>query len=165
MVDVAYVFMKKLKIPNVELRTELIPRIQVAAGLVYHDGRYLIAKRRPQAHLGGLWEFPGGKQETGESLEECLARELREELGIEIARPALFRIIRHRYRDKVVELHFFRCRLKGGQPRPLGCEDFRWVTASDLRHYRFPPADQPLIEALERETADVFRTERGSNDP
>jgi 8-oxo-dGTP diphosphatase len=125
--------------------------IQVAAGLVLHDGRYLIAKRRPQMHLGGLWEFPGGKRETGESLEDCLARELREELGIEIAAPVLFRVIRHEYRDKTVELHFFRCGLKSGTPMALGCEDFKWVTASELPQYQFPPADRPLVEALERE--------------
>jgi 8-oxo-dGTP diphosphatase len=127
------------------------PRIQVAAGLVLHDGRYLIAKRHAQTHLGGLWEFPGGKRETGESLVSCLSRELREELGIEIASPVLFRTIRHRYCDKEVELHFFRCRLKSGHPRPLGCEDFRWVTVGELRQYEFPPADRPLIEALEVE--------------
>ena len=164
MVDSAFVYMKKLKTTNVDPPTELMPRIQVAAGLVYHDGRYLIARRRPQVHLGGLWEFPGGKQEASESLEKCLARELREELGIEIARPVLFRVIRHRYPDKVVELHFFRCRLKGGQPKALGCEDFRWITSGELRQYRFPPADQPLIEALEREATDVRKAERlGSN--
>jgi 8-oxo-dGTP diphosphatase len=136
---------------------DLQARIEVAAGLVFQDGRYLIAKRRAQTHLGGLWEFPGGKRETGESLKDCLARELREELGIEITGPVLFRVIRHRYRDKVVVLHFFRCRLKSGYPKPLGCEDFRWVTVGELRQYEFPPADRPLIEALEDEQNRVTR--------
>jgi mutator protein MutT len=154
MFDGAFVFMKRFRSSNVEPRTDLIPRIEVAAGLILHDGRYLIAKRRIQTHLGGLWEFPGGKRETGESLEDCLARELREELGIEIASPVLFRKIRHRYRDKTVELHFFRCGLKSGHPRPLGCEEFRWVTVGELRQYDFPPADRPLIEALEQEEQD-----------
>ena len=83
--------------------------IQVAAALIVHEGRYLITQRRADVHLGGLWEFPGGKRESGESLEDCLRRELREELGIEISLPVLFRVIRHDYPEKSVELHFFKC--------------------------------------------------------
>ena len=131
--------------------------VQVAAGLILRDGRYLIAKRCPETHLGGLWEFPGGKRESGESLEECLARELKEELGIDITSPDLFRVIRHNYRDKSVELHFFRCGLRSGQPKPLGCEDVKWVTVKELSLYEFPPADRPLIEALQQEQAQCDR--------
>ncbi|TLY30105.1 MAG: NUDIX domain-containing protein, partial [Nitrospirae bacterium] len=69
--------------------------IQVAAGLILHEGRYLIAQRKVGVHLGGLWEFPGGKCEPGESLEDCLRRELREELGIEITTLVPFHVIRH----------------------------------------------------------------------
>ena len=123
--------------------------IQVAAGLIVRDGRYLITRRRTGTHLGGLWEFPGGKREPGESLTDCLRRELREELGIDVALPVLFRVIRHAYPGKTVELHFFHCSISGGEARALDCEEFRWVTPEELTDYEFPPADRPLLEALQ----------------
>lgn len=102
-------------------------RIQVAAGLILREGRYLIARRKAGVHLEGLWEFPGGKCEPGESPEGCLRRELREELGIEITTPIPFRVIRHEYPEKTVELHFFRCSIRDGQAQALDCDDLRWV--------------------------------------
>lgn len=123
--------------------------IQVAAGLILREGRYLIAQRKVGVHLGGLWEFPGGKCERGESLEDCLRRELREELGIEITTPVLFHVIRHEYPEKTVELHFFRCSIRDGQACALDCEDLRWVAPDELTKFEFPPADQPLIQALQ----------------
>lgn len=122
--------------------------IQVAAALIVREGRYLITQRNAGVHLSGLWEFPGGKREPGESLETCLRRELREELGIEVTEPVLFRVIRHAYQEKTVELHFFRCLLVSGLPRPLGCADLRWVTPEELTRFPLPAADQPLVEAL-----------------
>jgi mutator protein MutT len=88
-------------------------------------------------------------------LVDCLHRELREELGIEVRNLRPYRTIRHRYPEKTVELHFFRCQLKAGKPQMLGCDAFRWVSPQELRNYEFPPADQPLIEALQREEKDV----------
>ncbi|MGH7205699.1 MAG: 8-oxo-dGTP diphosphatase MutT [Nitrospiraceae bacterium] len=123
--------------------------IQVAAGLILREGRYLIARRKVGVHLGGLWEFPGGKCEPGESLEDCLRRELREELGVEITTPVPFHVIRHEYPEKTVELHFFRCSIRDGQARTLDCEDLRWVALDELTKFEFPPADQPLIRALQ----------------
>ena len=125
--------------------------IEVAAGLILYDGRYLIAKRRSGVHLAGLWEFPGGKRERGETLEDCLRRELFEELSIRIDEPVPFRMVRHEYPEKTVELHFFRCAIEAGQPRPLDCAEIRWVYPSELGQYQFPPADRPIIEALQRE--------------
>ena len=122
--------------------------IQVAAGLILREGRYLIARRKADTHLGGLWEFPGGKREEGESLEACLRRELQEELGIDVTAPVHFRVIRHEYREKTVELHFFRCAISRGEVAALDCEEVRWVTPDELPEYEFPPADRPLIEAL-----------------
>ncbi len=124
--------------------------IQVAAALIMMNDRYLLTRRKAGVHLEGLWEFPGGKRESGESMEECLRREVREELGIEIDDPSLFKIIRHEYPEKTVELHFFRCSVRGGDPRPLGCADLRWVKPEELAHYPLPPADEPLVEALQK---------------
>ncbi|NKB81738.1 MAG: NUDIX domain-containing protein [Nitrospirales bacterium] len=122
--------------------------IQVAAALIEQDGRYLITQRKTDVHLAGLWEFPGGKRERGESLEACLRRELLEELAIEITSPVLFMMHRHAYPDKNVELHFFRCALMRGQPRALGCAGFCWVKPEDLSNYPFPPADAPVVARL-----------------
>jgi 8-oxo-dGTP diphosphatase len=127
---------------------DTIQPIQVAAALIVQEGRYLLTQRRAGVHLGGFWEFPGGKRESDESLEDCLRRELREELDIEIAQPVPFRVIRHDYPEKAVELHFFRCSILSGLPRPLGCADLRWVAPEELAQFPLPPADQPLVEAL-----------------
>jgi mutator protein MutT len=126
--------------------------VEVAAGLICQEGRYLIAKRPPGVHLAGHWEFPGGKREQGESLEECLQRELLEELNIKIDVPIPFQIIRHEYPEKIVELHFFRCTIETGSAGPVNCAEIRWVSPHEMGRYRFPPADRPIIEALQKET-------------
>jgi mutator protein MutT len=125
--------------------------VEVAAGLICHEGRYLIAKRKAGVHLAGFWEFPGGKREPGETLEECLQRELFEELSIRIDTPIPFRIVRHEYSEKTVELHFFRCAIEAGLAAPLDCAEIRWVYPHELREFQFPPADHPIIEALRHE--------------
>lgn len=131
--------------------------IEVAAGLISREGRYLIAKRKAGVHLAGLWEFPGGKRESGETLEECLRRELFEELSIRIDWPIPFQIIRHDYREKTVELHFFRCAIESGQPAPVDCAEIRWVFPHELDHFEFPPADQPVIRSLQRTAIEQTR--------
>lgn len=125
--------------------------IEVAAGLIRHDGRYLIALRKPGVHLAGFWEFPGGKRETDESLVECLQRELFEELGVRVDLPIPYRIVRHDYPDKTVELHFFRCAIEEGKPAPVDCAEIRWVLPEELTQFEFPPADRVIIEALQRD--------------
>jgi phosphoribosylglycinamide formyltransferase-1 len=119
--------------------------IQVAAGLVFRDGKLLITQRHHQAHLGGLWEFPGGKREEGESFQECLVRELREELGIEVAVGEEVEVVIHSYPEKTVELRFFRCQWQANEPQPLGCPAFKWVTAQQLSEQEFPTADARLL--------------------
>jgi len=143
---------KKVEKPDPSRLTDHASRqtIQVAAGLILHEGRYLITRRKAGTHLGGLWEFPGGKREPGESLEACLRRELREELGVEITAPARFYVVCHDYPEKRVELHFFRCTIQGGHGRAVDCEDVRWVTPEELTKFEFPPADGPMIIALQR---------------
>jgi mutator protein MutT len=125
-------------------------RIEVSAGLVFHDGRLLIAQRKPDAHLGGLWEFPGGKREPGETFEACLVRELKEELAITIEVGELIEEISHDYPDKLVLLRFFRCRLVSGEPQAIGCHALAWVTRDNFRAYPFPAADAALLDKLDR---------------
>ena len=123
-------------------------RIEVSAGLVFREGRLLITQRRPQDHLGGLWEFPGGKREPGESFEACLRRELQEELGIDVEVGAVVQEISHDYPDKAVYLKFFLCRWLRHEPRAIGCHAFAWITSTELNDYAFPAADARLLETL-----------------
>ena len=125
----------------------------VAAALVFRGGKLLITQRNAEAHLGGLWEFPGGKREPDETFEECLARELREELGIEVIVGELVESLTHQYPDKAVHLRFFRCRWLEHEPQPLGCAAFKWVTAGELNRYAFPAADARLLETLRQDDA------------
>jgi len=122
--------------------------IEVSAGLIFRNGLLLITQRHADAHLGGLWEFPGGKREAGESFEQCLARELREELGVEVSVGALFETVTHAYPEKTVHLQFHFCRIVRGEPRPLGCAALRWVNRLELDDYTFPAADARLLIKL-----------------
>ncbi|WCJ59604.1 8-oxo-dGTP diphosphatase MutT [Fontisphaera persica] len=124
-------------------------RIEVAAGLIFRHGRLLIAQRRRGDHLGGAWEFPGGKREPGESYEACLARELQEELGVQVQVGELVESVDHDYPEKKVHLRFFLCRLLHGEPHPLGCAAVAWVSREELTRYHFPPADARLLAKLQ----------------
>lgn len=125
-------------------------RVEVSAALLFHEGRLLITRRRAQDHLGGLWEFPGGKREPHETFEQCLARELREELGIDADIGALVESLTHAYPEKTVHLRFFRCAMQAASaaPRPLHCDALAWVTARELAHHEFLAADARLIGRL-----------------
>jgi mutator protein MutT len=132
---------------------DLRPVIEVAAGLVFRQGRVLITQRPPGGHLAGWWEFPGGKREADETFEACLVRELREELGIEVAVGGLIEAVDHAYPERAVHLRFFRCAWLANEPRPLGCQALAWVGREDLMGYRFPPADERLLLRLRAEPA------------
>ena len=124
--------------------------LEVAAGLLFRHGRLLITQRPPGAHLAGLWEFPGGKREPAETMAECLRRELREELGVEVDVQERVERITHAYPEKTVQLEFYRCTLRQGEPQPLGCAALRWITRDELPAIAFPPADARLLEHLVR---------------
>ncbi len=127
--------------------------IDVAAALIFRDGKLLITRRQARAHLGGLWEFPGGKREPHETFEQCLVREIHEELGVAIAVGGRFESITHAYPEKTVRLEFFICRLPAGEPRPLGCEALQWVAGPELADYEFPAADARLLQKLQNSPA------------
>ncbi|MGA3285494.1 MAG: 8-oxo-dGTP diphosphatase MutT [Verrucomicrobiota bacterium] len=122
--------------------------IDVAAALIFRAGKLLITQRHADAHLGGLWEFPGGKREPDETFEQCLVRELREELGVEISVGELFEEVVHAYPEQTVHLKFFVCRLEDGEPAPLDCAALKWVGKPELNEYTFPAADARLLDKL-----------------
>jgi 8-oxo-dGTP diphosphatase len=128
--------------------------IVVAAAVISRDGRYLVTRRLEGTHLEGLWEFPGGKIEPGESHEDCLRREIREELGTSLAVGAPLLSTRHDYGVKLVELHFFDCVLEG-EPKALLGQQVRWVSRAELRSLEFPAADAALIDYLAADRSDV----------
>lgn len=125
------------------------PHYDVTAAVIRHeDGRFLIAQRRPDAMLGGLWEFPGGKCQPGEALPDCLRREIREELSLEIEVGQYLTTIQHGYTHFRISLHVFECRHLVGEPRALDCADWRWVGLSELENFAFPVTDQKIIQLL-----------------
>jgi mutator protein MutT len=123
-------------------------RLEVAAGLIFRDGKLLIAQRLAGGHLAGLWEFPGGKREDGETFEECLRRELLEELGVEVEVGALVEELTHDYPDRSVQLRFYRCRWLRHEPQALHCQALAWITADQICQYEFPAADARLLARL-----------------
>jgi len=123
--------------------------IEVAAALIRDSaGRYLITQRRRGSHLEGLWEFPGGKLEAGESPPRALRRELGEELGAAFEIGKLVETVRWEYPDRTIILHFYDCRVESGVIEPREGQAMLWVAPDRLGTYDFPPADRALIERL-----------------
>ena len=122
--------------------------VKVAAGLVFKDEKLLITKRLKNIHLGGMWEFPGGKLELGESYEICLKREMFEELGVKVNVSYEFEEVLHRYSEMTVLIKFFICSLSSGTPKAIQCSEFQWINRRDLTRYNFPAADIKVINQL-----------------
>jgi A/G-specific adenine glycosylase len=124
------------------------PHFDVVAGVIWRRGRILIDQRPAEGLLGGLWEFPGGKVQSGEAHEEALAREVREELGIQIAVGRLLDTIRHAYSHFRITMRVFECRYVRGRTRAIGCAAFRWVRPAEMGPFAFPRANQRIIQRL-----------------
>ncbi|MEB3349822.1 MAG: 8-oxo-dGTP diphosphatase MutT, partial [Cyanobacteriota bacterium] len=111
-------------------------------------GRVLIDQRLNEGLLGGLWEFPGGKQEPGEPITATIARELTEELAITVAVEEELISLEHAYSHKRLRFVVHLCRWLAGEPQPLACQQVRWVAPADLSNYPFPAANARIIAAL-----------------
>ncbi len=122
----------------------------VACALVDGDGRVLVARRPEGRRMAGLWEFPGGKLEPGETPEACLIRELREELGIDTEESCLapFTFASHAYADFHLLMPLYVCRIWRGLPRAREGQELRWLRPKDLERLPMPPADRPLVAML-----------------
>jgi len=119
----------------------------VVAAIVEDHGRYFVTRRQKGVHLEGLWEFPGGKIEPGESLVAGLRRELKEELGTEVEIGGEIFAVTHDYADRRVELHFLSCTFLNAPVALLG-QEMRWVERENLKSLKFPPADDELVQIL-----------------
>lgn len=123
--------------------------IVVAAAVVIRDTRVLLTRRAEGQHLAGMWEFPGGKLEDGESPEEALARECREECGIDVEVGEILDVTHHRFPKKDVLLLFYRCELRGGEVLHLQVADHAWVLPTELDRYPLPPADDRVVARIQ----------------
>jgi 8-oxo-dGTP diphosphatase len=125
------------------------PLIRLVAAVIEKDGKYLITQRRATAVLPGLWEFPGGRVEEGETDEAALGRELKERLGVEVSVKQRMAHRVHTYQGYSVDLNLYQAEiLDQATPRPLRVADAKWVPSNEFEKYPFPAADQPTTDLL-----------------
>jgi 8-oxo-dGTP diphosphatase len=127
------------------------PHKIIGVGVIWNDtGKILIDRRLPQGTMGGLWEFPGGKVEPGETVEDCIQREIQEELGIEVEVGDCLITIDHTYTHLRVTLTVHHCRYLTGVPQPIECDEVCWVGLDELEKFDFPEANTQIIAALKQ---------------
>lgn len=124
------------------------PHYDIAVGIVWNDDRLLMVRRPTSGMLGGLWEFPGGKQEKNESLERCLEREIQDEMQVEVDVLAHFRTVPHAYTHFKITLHAFQCRYLAGQPSPKTAADWDWLEPEQVTALALPKSNKKILEAL-----------------
>ncbi|NEQ40965.1 MAG: 8-oxo-dGTP diphosphatase MutT [Okeania sp. SIO3I5] len=129
----------------------ILPHKLIGVAVIWNEaGKILIDKRKPGGSFGGLWEFPGGKKEVGETIEDCIKREVLEELGIEVAVEEHLITIDHNYPEIRVTLHVYHCRYLCGIVKAIECDEFRWVTLDEIDRFTFPQANEQIITALKK---------------
>ena len=122
--------------------------IKVICGIIYFNNKIFIARRKEGKTMAGKWEFPGGKFKPRETPEQCLHREINEELGVTLEIDEKLMVIKHSYTRFRVTLHVFLCRIRSGQISPSQCDDWSWVKAEELYTYPFPAANVKIINNL-----------------
>jgi len=129
-----------------------VPHKHIGVAVITNEqGNVLIDRRKQEGLLGGLWEFPGGKIEPGESVEDCVKREIMEELGIEIEVGDRLITIDHAYTHFKVTLNVFNCKHLSGEPQPIECDEVKWVTLDEIDEYPFPKANGQIIDAMKKQ--------------
>ena len=124
--------------------------IPCGVAIIRRGREFLIAQRKRNDSFGNYWEFPGGKKNEGESFEQCVAREIQEEIGIEVLVESKIMEIRRRYNEKMIWLNFYLCSHVSGDPKPLDCQKVQWVDVEDLKSFKFPQTNNPVIASLLR---------------
>lgn len=122
--------------------------IVVSAAIIHKDDKVLISQRMAGSYLEFLWEFPGGKVEEGESPEECIVREITEELGMTVSVMDIYDVVYHEYEDRTVLLLVYDCRYLSGEPRPIECNAYNWVRVDELNQYKFTFADERVVRKM-----------------
>ena len=144
-----YTFNRKVLLFDYKIRMSVKPPVHVAVGVIKNStGKILISRRDNAAHQGGLWEFPGGKVEAGESVEQALIRELNEELNLTVGDIAPLLKVRHCYSDLTVQLDVWQVNSYSGEPRGCEGQPLKWVSVNDLHSLAFPKANLPIITAV-----------------
>ena len=129
-------------------RKKALPVIPCGVAIIRDKRRFIIAQRKDDDTFGSFWEFPGGKKEDNETFEECVAREVKEEIGIDVEVHEKFASLRRRYHERIVWLNFFLCTRLSGEPKPIDCKDVVWADLDELLSYNFPPANERVIGKL-----------------
>ncbi|MEA5577688.1 8-oxo-dGTP diphosphatase MutT [Anabaena sp. UHCC 0451] len=129
----------------------VVPHKIIGVAVIWNqEKQILIDRRRPEGTMGGLWEFPGGKIEPGETIEECIEREILEELGIKIEVGKHLITIDHTYPHLRVTLNVYHCHHLAGIPQAIECAEIRWVGLDELDNFTFPEANVEIIDALRK---------------
>jgi 8-oxo-dGTP diphosphatase len=122
--------------------------VVTAAVIKNRDNKILICQRKPDSHNGLKWEFPGGKLEEQETPEQCLRREIKEELDVDIEVGEIFKVVKQDYSDRVILLLAYECNYISGELKTIDCNDYKWVKKSEIKKYDIALADIPIVEKL-----------------
>jgi mutator protein MutT len=131
-------------------QSEIRNRKRVSVALIEQSGKILVARRKEGAFLGNYWELPGGGMQDGESPEECVVREVREETGLDVRPEAHVGVFDHDYPELTVEIHAYFCRPLGGEARALASAEIAWIGWEEIPKYRFPAANEKIFAAALR---------------
>lgn len=125
-----------------------VPHYEIGVGVIWQNNKILIARRKTDQMLGGLWEFPGGKQNPGEPIEETVVREIREETGLSVAVLGEYCIVKHAYTHFKITLHAFKCAVLSGTPEPKSADEIRWISLEEMEQYPFPKANKRVLDSI-----------------